>query len=330
MNIERDDKSRDLSLAQNEGFIRFQFLKVRFILVPVEPIILPPYKGSTLRGAFGHAFRKVVCIVKDKDCVDCLLRSRCAYSYIFETPTPEGTSRMKKYPYVPHPFVITPPLQDKRVYKPEEELSFSLTLIGRAAEYLPYFIYTFEELGRRGIGKGKGRYRLLRVEDGKERVIYQAEDKGLRGDYTSLSWLQILRMKGELGPQELTLRFLTPTRLKFNGRFTSQLEFHILIRNLLRRISLLAYFHCGIELDLDFREIIDGAKSVEKRDDRLRWYDWERYSRRQDVRLKMGGIVGEVSFVGELGEFLPFLLLGEQIHVGKGTSFGLGKYEIVR
>jgi CRISPR/Cas system endoribonuclease Cas6 (RAMP superfamily) len=44
--------------------------------------------------------------------------------------------------------------------------------------------------------------------------------------------------------------------------------------------------------------------------------------------MKMGGFVGEITFQGELEQFLPFIALGEYIHVGKGTSFGLGKYEI--
>jgi len=60
----------------------------------------------------------------------------------------------------------------------------------------------------------------------------------------------------------------------------------------------------------------------------LRWYDWERYSSRQETRMRLGGLVGEVEFEGELAEFLPYLFLGELIHLGKGTSFGLGRYGV--
>ena len=46
-------------------------------------------------------------------------------------------------------------------------------------------------------------------------------------------------------------------------------------------------------------------------------------------KLKMGGFLGEITFEGDLAEFLPFLKLGEYLHIGKGTVYGLGKYEIV-
>jgi hypothetical protein len=45
--------------------------------------------------------------------------------------------------------------------------------------------------------------------------------------------------------------------------------------------------------------------------------------------MKLGGFVGEVEYRGELREFVPLLKLGEQIHLGKGTGFGLGKYVLV-
>ncbi len=40
-----------------------------------EDIQLPTYKGSTFRGGFGVAFRRVVCALRRQDCSDCILRS---------------------------------------------------------------------------------------------------------------------------------------------------------------------------------------------------------------------------------------------------------------
>ncbi len=127
----------------------------------------------------------------------------------------------------------------------------------------------------------------------------------------------------------LNLLFLTPTRLKYGERLTPQLEFHILVRNLLRRVSLLSYFHWEEELDFDFKGLIEDSKNVRVLRSDLKWYDWERYSNRQEVRMKMGGFIGPVVFEGDFSPFIPFLFLGEYVHVGKGTSFGLGKYKIL-
>ena len=43
----------------------------------------------------------------------------------------------------------------------------------------------------------------------------------------------------------------------------------------------------------------------------------------------MHGLVGTISFAGNLGAFLPVLRLGEYLHIGAGTAFGLGHYRLV-
>jgi hypothetical protein len=166
----------------------FKFGQFEFVLRTLDNIRLPAYKGSTIRGGFGHAFKKVVCVNKDKVCESCLLKGKCVYSYIFETPPPSNTSKMRKYPFAPHPFVITPPLEEKRTYREGDTLCFELTLIGKSIDFLPYFIYTFDELGRMGIGKGKGKYQLEEVrgilpckksedQSRTESIIYSGKEK---------------------------------------------------------------------------------------------------------------------------------------------------------
>lgn len=332
--------------------MRIGYQTFSFSLEARDIILLPAYKGSTLRGGFGNAFRRVVCALRKTDCKDCILKEKCVYSYVFETPPPADTKIMRKYTAAPHPFVIEPPPEKRQAYTPGAEINFGLTLIGRAIDYLPYFIYTFDELGKIGIGKDRGKYELKTVrsqESGvksnkaqvnnpvilaeagtQSPIVYDSESKTLKSFSPSsllLDYNANFSSESRLG--QITLSFLTPTRIHYDGRLALDLEFHILIRNLLRRMSLLAYFHCDQDpAEIDFKGLIDKAKEakVVRRD--LRWYDWERYSARQETRMKMGGVVGEITFEGDIGPFMPLIQAGEVLHFGKGTGFGLGKYEI--
>lgn len=307
-------------------FKKFYFSRYTFLIEAAGTLHLPPYKGFALRGGFGHAFRRAVCTIRTADCDSCLLADRCVYAYVFETRPHEGTEALRLYRRVPHPFVIEPPMDRRPLYNEGELLAFGLVLIGRAVEYLPYFIYTFEELGRMGIGKGRGRFFLREVLDCNKRTIYRGEAKTLNKGHG----IEYFSPDGdaEEGVERLTLDISTPLRLISGGRLVSDIEFHHLVRNLLRRISTLSYFHCGEKIELDFRSMIESAGAVRTEERSTRWLDRERYSSRQKTRMKMGGVVGRMVFKGDLREFMPLLRLGEIVHAGKGTAFGFGKYEI--
>jgi CRISPR/Cas system endoribonuclease Cas6 (RAMP superfamily) len=45
--------------------------------------------------------------------------------------------------------------------------------------------------------------------------------------------------------------------------------------------------------------------------------------------VPLDGLVGTIAFEGDAVEELwPLLLAGEVLHVGKGTAFGCGRYEL--
>ena len=303
----------------------------RFTLEAEETLRLPVYKGSAFRGGFGAAFRKVACALRRTECDTCLLRPRCPYAYIFETFPDRETEmlRVGTHEKAPHPFVIEPPLEQTRIYEPGQTLSFNLVLIGRGTDYLPYFVYAFEELGKMGIGRGRGRYRLERIEIDNEQ-IYDAGQRILKPDTPkrlNVSWDNDRRGNGSTSSVRLV--FQSPARVMYQRTLTSDLDFKILMTALLRRLLLLTSFHCDQSTPpWDHKEVIREATEVVTTGNDLTWWDWERYSSRQKTRMKMGGVVGEVSYSGAMDRFLPILKAGEIFRVGKGTSFGLGKYEL--
>ena len=317
-----------------DELLALKLLPLRFTLRARTPLQLPRYKGSTLRGGFGTVFKQTVCVVEHGDCGRCLLRTTCAYPYVFDTPVPHDATRLRKYVAAPHPFVLLPPLEPKERYEPGEYLHVGWTLIGKGAQYLPYFILAFERLGsRQGLGRGRGRFTLEKVSwlppRAEPTTIYQGAARVLQHTFRLLDVRDLVTPSDADASNRLTLHFLTPTRLVYQGSLTDTPAFHVILRTLLRRLSNLAYFHCGTDLQLDFRHLIDTARDVTIEAQRLQWYDWERYSARQEARMKMGGFVGHVTYAGDLAPFLPFLRLGAAVHVGKGATFGLGKYDIV-
>lgn len=302
--------------------------RYRFHCRATSPIIFPRYAGSAWRGAFGHALKHTVCVTRLRNCCQCLLWRSCAYSYLFETPPPQGASMLRKYPAAPHPFLIHPEATNARRYAAGEEFSADLTLIGRANAQLPYVIHAWRKMGQTGIGAGRGRFTL-------EAVSQLVSSEG---------WQEVYRDGGTLAAQpplvppaisrpegRCALVLETPVRIQHRERLMGVEEFSFqgLLAALLRRLSLLSYFHGPGPLQADFRTLVDQAGGVRALETDLVWYDWERYSNRQQTRMRMGGLLGRVVFDSHaLAPFWPWLAAGQAVHVGKGTVMGLGRYRI--
>ncbi|HKQ08167.1 MAG TPA: CRISPR system precrRNA processing endoribonuclease RAMP protein Cas6 [Blastocatellia bacterium] len=234
------------------------------------------------------------------------------------------------------------PPNERLKFAAGDELRFRLTLMGRATDYLSYVIYAVSEMARRGLGYERAGFALGSVavldEFGELETIYTASDRRSLVPIDAVSnlsdlleaRLQELERDGSRPGDRVKLRFTTPTRIRVEGDLQTSLSFELLIRNLLRRVSMLIAVHGESRLDLDYKGLIARAASVRIHQASLSWHDWQRYSNRQETKMKLGGFIGDIEYRGEaIAEFLPLLVAGEILHVGTGTSFGLGKYEMV-
>ncbi len=302
--------------------------KYQFLCRFENEATLPYYKGSTFRGVFGRALKKVVCALKRQECNQCLLRERCVYVHVFETQIPAGEAPEGSKMPPPHPFVIEPPLTPETQFPEGAAFDFNLLLFGQTNNNLPYFIYAFDQMGRIGIGKkinGKrGQFVLKKVKMG-GRTIYSEKEEKLRM-YESPEELVLSETNGtRSGDCQLKVILETPLRLKFENRLKADLPFHVLVRTMLRRISSLMNCYGNGEPPLDYRGFVKRAESIRIVEDNLNWFDWRRYSLRQEKSMLMGGMVGSVVYEGKIDEYLSLLEFCSKVHLGKQTSFGLGK-----
>lgn len=297
--------------------------------------MLPIFKGSAFRGGFGHALKRTVCAVGRAGCEGCLLGETCVYVRVFE-PNGWGVEERVikdqgglRRNALPHPFVIVPPLHEERWFSKGASFDFGLLLFGEANDLLAYFIYAFEQMGRAGIGErtnGKrGGFSLDRVMSGTTTIFSRDAGKLSKPETRTLA-VEPASADGKVRRMKVTLE--SPLRLKFENRLNDGLPFHVLTRAMLRRVSTLSAAFGQGEPDLDYKGMVKRAEHVMIVQNRLAWLDVKRYSSRQDQAMLMGGVTGSVTYEGDLDEFMPLVDFCTQVHLGKQTTFGLGKIRV--
>jgi CRISPR/Cas system endoribonuclease Cas6 (RAMP superfamily) len=296
-----------------------------FHLETMGPLRLPDYAGALFRGGFGKFFRDLACTTRLPVCAGCGEVAGCSYAQVFESPVdPSRFTVLRKYPNAPHPFVLTPPLDQRSVVPAGERVALQVALIGPGVKYLPHFIRILDAMGKGG--DFGGRFRVARVVSGVQpsTEIYDGGARKFVGEL--LEWAP----GGEVaGAKRIRLDFVTPLRMRVGGRYEVRPSFVDVAQSLLRRIHLLSaiYGEGGPEAEWmhPLLAVADGARTT-KRDFEV--FRWDRMSGRQGRRIEMDGVTGTVEAEGDLGALVPYFRLGKWLHVGSGTSMGLGRYEM--
>lgn len=297
---------------------------------------LPEHKGAMLRGGFGYAFQRISCPLRCwKLEHGCELAQLCPFRWIFATPRPPGIEQLHDLQDIPRPFVIMPPTDGRSNYAAGEALEFGLTLIGRAIDYLPFFLQSFEELGKMGLGRMHTQARLERVEvlqpwQPTGVVVYQ--DGRVLNTAEALPVYDHARViaRAMQLPADLRLNLRTPLRLKARGDILRQLDLPALMQAICWRLHTLSIFHGDGPWELNHRALAAEASSIRIEQPQLRWLDLRRTSTRgpQPETMPQGGLLGSAMLRDVPPQLRAILLSGGLVHVGKACTFGHGAINV--
>jgi hypothetical protein len=311
-----------------------------------QPLSLPDYAGSLLRGQFGAALRNVACMTRQPTCPGCPLMTTCPYTRIFETPAPaKGSHTLQDFSSIPNPYVIEPPAPGARVLDADDEFTFHLVLVGHAIDQLALIIFALQRALAQGLTRQRVPADLMQVdwvdESGQAHLIWHIDQPVLREHLAEVTLPAINNVASNAhatsatsqNNQSISLHISTPLRLQNQGKplGIGQLTPRALIAAVARRTALLTEFHAGLSgWGEAARHITRLSETLTDTQD-LHWFDWTRYSSRQQQEMTLGGVLGTWTLHGDaatLAEIYPWLWLGQWLHVGKNASMGLGGYQL--
>ncbi len=280
------------------------------------------FPGSAWRGALGHSLAQLACTSGARGCPPCKKPQACAYGYLFETAPAAGAAKMRKYNQVRHPFTL------RLEGTSERACTLRAHLFGRANGYFPLFVAALRQSGQSPKGIAGNRLALDSVSQ--ESAPGSGDWRRIDHPAGTLMPLALVSPVTPPCPAGVEIRLLTPLRVKSDGRPAGEATFDFgkFFSVLLRRISMLTYFHGDVALETDFKSLVSAARSV-RAEAQLQWCEQVRYSARQKVEMKMGGVVGRLRIKGQdLSPFWPFLWLGQWTHAGSAASMGNGVYQL--
>ena len=284
----------------------------RFRLRTEGPVEFPTFPGPALRGALGD--------------------DRAAYAAFFSPPPVLPQARFAD---PPRPIVLRPRFA-AGAYGEGSVLELDVTLAGRAARHLPALIRALATLGARGVGAGRGRFRLERADAlGPGGARDEVVTPGGLVRPSALPWrfpydFAATDGAAAAGNGSFTVELRSPTLVRRGPDPRGTLELRDLVADLLRRASLLgqAYGDGPVLAREEEEELVREAGTVAIADAAVRWQEVPRYSRSQRAPMTFGGWMGEVRYAADPAPWIGLLRAAAFLHIGKHTAFGFGEVRL--
>lgn len=294
------------------------YLPVRFLLRFASPAVsnIPPL--FVLRSVLGKQLHSMCCISRGNKCFECEYNRTCAYAFLFETILAPGNGVVPGRDRASHPFAFTQGLMS--VKDGTSEYDFTMTLFGKAVDYLPYVYAAFVRAGKPGLFKDRTSFEVADVSvDGRSILI---DTEHLDTSTQAKTWAyneSCLERDGEV-----LIELKSPLRFKYEGKYGADFSEGQFLACLYRRMRTLCLLY-GEANDMPTMTESTHLKISEKS---LRWKESEHYSTRQKRAMTLGGVVGTLKLQGRFSTLEQNLLeFGKIFSAGKNTNFGLGQID---
>ncbi|WP_161883809.1 CRISPR system precrRNA processing endoribonuclease RAMP protein Cas6 [Deinococcus alpinitundrae] len=306
------------------------FVVLSVTLQAVERVELPPFPGSKLEGAFGHALYNLACTQPHREtCQGCPLQAICPYGLTY-APRRPGTLAVASLATPPRPVVFRVAYGEKQRLEPGDVLTFGMVVVGHAVTQLAYLLAALREVGQRGLGRTGGQLEMTEVRS--VQPYSGAEALLLQGAALGVNLAPIVLGRADLPPVSATslqLQLRSPLHLKVDGQMAQHLHFPVLVRALQRRVSNLEQLYGGAQsVGADFAQLPLLARDIETVAQHTSQVSQLRKGSRPEQKSSMDGLMGTVEYQGDLSPFTALLRYGEQLGVGKWAHFGAGLYTL--
>jgi len=268
-----------------------------YIKVKIQTEKTPPYFiGSMLRGAFGHALKRVTCINPSYKCNDCFESENCLYYNFYEKENQQHNYRFD-------------------VALGSDSFDFGLYLFSDACNGLAYILSSLEiALTKNGLGKERNTFDDIEIYVNGTTVYKNSAFVGS---------LNVATKKLQIDDymQNIKIYFETPLRMKKSNKLEyNKIKVEYLLRSIYQRKKVI--FENEEVYSLDYvPSYVTSVKALE-------YKPLYRRSDRQEKAIIMDGVLGEMAVIAIDKRSYELLKIGELIGVGKQTVFGLGKIRI--
>lgn len=308
---------------------------------------VPAYKGDMLRMALLWWLSEYWCVMPDRCRNGCCRPDACLFGRLVEPMVdPAWPLPMQRLigDTPPPAYALWDDQDRRRVLDTGAGWRFELTLIGElAVRQTPAIVAAVQQGAERGMGRIRLHSRLREVtaqRPDRESVLAteQATTDGVVLTWSNFRledvWFSIAHanklVESLTTPvRAISLRYLSPVKIKEQGQWVQRPHFSSVMRALVRRLRILSLVHGGGEWPHEsYGPLLDLAETVRLDHDETRWSGFTRYSHRsgeQDVE----GFTGQAWYGGQdLRPLLPVLWLGQWLQIGKSYVVGGGRYEL--